>query len=229
MGEEEAVLQIHSSFKELFTRIFEESKEALEIYDKPQWNNLPSNPLFSATYLTRLLKLYMPTAPIWSNLLLGNFANRYGYKSNSTRTPCSCHVGRTTGVSESRMRVLKDAILGHKIYSRIDEVVTKLGESVEAVEFQFADFIFMKNNKNRVLPAVKQSKSRESWAKRVKTTVSKVGIYTSESPRLNLTTMMNIQLLGQNDDKNLGNLSITEEKNHRQVHVESRLSSILKK
>jgi hypothetical protein len=206
LGEEEAVLQIESE-------IYEQSKETMKIYDEPQWNNLPNNPLFSATYLTRLLKLYMPTAPIWSNLLLGNFMHRYGYKSNSTRAPCSCHFGRTTGVSESRMRVLKEAILSHKVYSRIDEVVTKLGESIEAVEFQFSDFIFMKNNKNHALPTTKQKKAGENWAKRIKTTASKLGMYTSESPQLNLTGMMNTQLLGQNDDENLGNVSVIKE-NH---------------
>ncbi|CAF5057256.1 unnamed protein product, partial [Rotaria magnacalcarata] len=63
-----------------------------------------------------------PTAPIWSNLLLGNFGQRYGYSLNSTVPPCSCHLGRTTGASESQMRVLKEAILSKKIYSRIDEV-----------------------------------------------------------------------------------------------------------
>ncbi|CAF1667456.1 unnamed protein product [Adineta ricciae] len=110
LGEEDAVLQIESPFNELFTRIYEECKETLKVYDEPQWNNLPNNPLFSAAYLTRLLKLYMPTEPIWSNLLLGNFTSRYGYNSNFATVPCCCHTGRTTGVSESRMRVLKEAI-----------------------------------------------------------------------------------------------------------------------
>ncbi|CAF1647365.1 unnamed protein product, partial [Adineta ricciae] len=203
LGEEDAVLQIESPFKELFTKIYEECKETLKVYDEPQWNNLPNNPLFSATYLTRLLKLYMPTAPIWSNLLLGNFTSRYGYNSNFATVPCCCHTGRTTGVSESRMRVLKEAILRRKVYSRIDEVVTKLGESIEAVECQFADFIFMKNNKNHVLPATKQKKAAETWAKRTKTTASIHEGYTSGSPNLNLTGMMNARLLGQNDDENL--------------------------
>ncbi|CAF4983965.1 unnamed protein product, partial [Rotaria magnacalcarata] len=53
----------------------------------------------------------MPTAPIWSNLLLGTFAQRYRYSSNLVVPPCSCHFGRTTGKSESQMRVLKEAIL----------------------------------------------------------------------------------------------------------------------
>ncbi|UJR13060.1 hypothetical protein I4U23_000086 [Adineta vaga] len=212
LGEEETVLQIESSFKGLFTRIYEESKEAMKIYDEPQWNNLPSNPLFSATFLARLLKLYMPTAPIWSNLLLGNFKHRYGYKSNFEAAPCSCHTGRTTGVSESRMRVLKEAILSRKVYARIDEVVTKLGENIGAVECQFADYIFMKNNKNHVLPASKQKKAGENWAKRLKTAADNAIGYTSGSPQLNLTGMMNTRLLGQNDDENLGNVSIISEK-----------------
>ncbi|CAF5148545.1 unnamed protein product, partial [Rotaria sp. Silwood1] len=102
---------IESSFKSLFITIYQQCKDLLKIYDASEWKDLPANPLFSAAYLSRILKLYMPTAPIWSNLLLGNFAQRYGYSLESAVSPCSCHFGRTTGVSESQMRVLKEAIL----------------------------------------------------------------------------------------------------------------------
>ncbi|CAF1177568.1 unnamed protein product, partial [Rotaria magnacalcarata] len=146
---------IESSFKKLFITIYQENKDLLKSYDAPEWQHLSANPLFSAAYLSRILKLYMPTAPIWSNLLLGTFAQRYGYSSNLVVPPCSCHFGRTTGKSESQMRVLKEAILSKKIYSRIDEVVSKLGDTIEAVEIQFADFILIKRTKSRVLPAKK--------------------------------------------------------------------------
>ena len=194
-GEEEAILHIESSFKQIFTTIFQQSKKILKIYDEPQWENLPNNPFFSATYLTRLLELSMPTAPIWSNLLLGNFMHRYDYATTSAQPPCVCHFGRTTGVSESRMRVLKEAILNQKVYSRVDEVVTKLRETIEAVEFQFADYVFIKKIKNNILPAKKQKPAEERWNKR-KTTSRSTGIYTSEKPLINLVAMMNTRLLG---------------------------------
>lgn len=82
-SEEDNVLYMESSFKELFASIYKQCKDVLKVYDEPQWENLPNNPLFSASYLKHLLKLYIPTAPVWSNLLLGNFAERYGYPSNS--------------------------------------------------------------------------------------------------------------------------------------------------
>ncbi|UJR38869.1 hypothetical protein I4U23_031537 [Adineta vaga] len=128
LGEEDALLYLESSFKKSFTTIFQQCKELLKIYDTDQWKHLQSNPLFSAAFLTRLLKLYMLTATLWSNLLLGNFAHRYGYSSASTIPSCSCHFGRSTGVSKSRMRVLKEAILNNKVYSRVDEVI---GNEVE--------------------------------------------------------------------------------------------------
>ena len=112
--------------KELFTPIFEECKESLKVYDADQWGYLPNNPLFSATYLNHILKLYMPTAPIWSNLLLDNFVHRYGYTSVSIVPACSCHFGRTTGSFKSQMRVLKEAVLQNKIHARINEVASKL-------------------------------------------------------------------------------------------------------
>lgn len=161
IGEEEAVLSIQSSFKEFFTKTYHQCKELIKVYDSPPWDNLPANPLFSALYLQRLLKLYMPMAPIWSNLLLGNFIHRYGYLTNTSAPPCSCHFERTTGVSESQMRVLKEAILKNKIYSRIDEVVSRLGDPIEAVAIQFADCASTRKNKMRILPTKKQKPAEE--------------------------------------------------------------------
>lgn len=202
---------MESSFKELFIKIYQQCKDSLKIYDAPQWDDLSTNPLFSAAYLARILKLYMPTAPIWSNLLLGNFSQRYGYSTSSSLPQCSCHFGRTTGTSESQMRVLKEAVLSKKIYSRIDEVVSKLGETIEAVEIQFADYIMMKKTKSRLLPAKKQKPIEEQWNKRKKTGKT-VGIYTSQKPPINLVAMMNNRLLGRNDDANLGKYILKKKK-----------------
>lgn len=193
---------MESSFKEFFHNIYQQSKELIKIYDSPSWGNLPANPLFSAIYLQRVLKFYMPTAPIWSNLLLGNFIQRYGYSSTSILPPCLCHFGRTTGVSESQMRVLKEAVLKHKIYSRIDEVISKVGDMIEAVEIQFADHALKQNSKNLILPAKKQKPAGEGWDRHMKT--SDAGGYTSGKPHLNLISMMKTRLLGQNNDSSLG-------------------------
>ncbi|CAF1364689.1 unnamed protein product [Adineta steineri] len=199
LGEEEAVANMESSFKALFTSIYQETKEILKHYNNQQWQELPPNPLFSAGYLIRLLKQYMGIAPIWSNLLLGNFAQRYDYSSNDVRTPCMCHVGRTTGVSESQMRVLKETILHKKVYTRVDEVISLMGETIEAIEIQFTDYIFMNKQKNRVLPAKRHKPAQEAWNKR-KPTKKQKGVYTSEKPPSNLVHMMNSQLLKKNDD-----------------------------
>lgn len=193
-----------SSFKELFRGIYQETINLIKEYDGPEWNQLPSNPLFSIVFLQRLLKLYMPTAPIWSNLLLGNFFQRYGYsKPDSVAAPCLCHFGRTTGVSESRMRVLKETVLKNKKYSRVDQVISKIGETIEAIETQFSDHTLNPKRKMRILPAIKQKPAEESWNKKKKPTRT-TGVYTSEKPPVNLMTMMNKRLLGQNDDIKLG-------------------------
>ncbi|CAF1029304.1 unnamed protein product [Rotaria sordida] len=194
---------IESSFKTLFITIHQQCKDLLKIYDASEWKDLSANPLFSAAYVSRILKLYMPTAPISSNLLLDNFAQRYGYSLESVISPCSCHFGRTTGVSESQMRVLKEAILSKKIYTRIDEVISKLGETIEAVEIQFADFMLIKRTKSRLLPANKLKKIEEPWNKRKKIAKPATGIYTSTKPSMNLMAMVNTRLLGRNDDVNL--------------------------
>ena len=94
----------------------------------------------------------------------------------------------------------------------MDEVVTKLGESIEAVECQFTDFIFMKNNKNHVVPVIKLKKAGEAWVKRTKTTDSNREGYTFGSPNLNLAGMMNARLLSQSNNENLDNVFMMKEK-----------------
>lgn len=160
LGQEEAVLSTTSSFKELFSNICQESKSLIKEYDTPTWNKLPVNPLFSAGFVQKLLKLYMPFAPIWSNLLLGNFLQRYGYSTTkSISNQCSCHYGRTTGVSEAQMRVLKEAVLKHKVYSRVDQVISQISENIEAIEIQFADHALNPTVKMCLLPAKKTKAS----------------------------------------------------------------------
>ena len=204
LGEEEALLSMPSSFKELFQNIYQEPNGLIKEYDAPEWNTVSSNPLFSAIFSKRLLKFYMPTAPIWSNLLLGNFLQRYGYSDTEPiATSCSCHFGRTTGVSELQMRVLKEAVLTNKTYSRVDQVIGKIGEMIEAIETRFADHASNPKTKMRILPVKKQKPAEESWNKRKKSSRS-TGVYTSEKPPVNLITMMNKRLLDQNDDDNLG-------------------------
>ena len=173
-------------------------------YDTPTWKKLPPNPLFSAVFLQKLLKFYMPFAPIWSNLLLGNFLQRYGYSTTkSIGNQCSCHYGRTTGVSEAQMRVLKEAILKHKVYSRVDQVISKISENIEAIEIQFADHALNPKVKMRILPTKKQKPAEETWNKRKKTRKT-TGVYTSEKPPVDLITMMHRRLLEEQDDKKLG-------------------------
>ena len=120
-------------------------------------------------------------------------------------SPCSCYFGRTTGVSEPQMRLLKEIILNKNMYTRIDEVISKSGETIEVVEIQFADFISIKRTKNRLLSANKQKKIEEQWNKRTKTAKPATGVYTSTKPSMNIMAMVNTHLLGRNDDVNLGN------------------------
>ena len=210
LGEEDALLSMTSSFKEMFQNIYQESNGLIKEYDAPEWDSLSSNPLFSAIFLKRLLKLYMPIAPLWSNLLLGDFLQRYDYsETKSIAAPCSCHFGRTTGVSESQMRVLKEAVLTNKVDSRVDQVIGKIDEVIEAIETRFADHASNPKTKMRILPAKKQKPAEESWNKRKKASRT-TGVYTSEKPTVNLITMMNKRLLSQNDDDNLGKVSRNE-------------------
>lgn len=101
------------------------------------------------------------------------------------------------------MRVLKETLLKNKVYSRVDQVVSKIGETIEAIETQFSDHTLNPKRKMRILPAIKQKPAEESWNKRKKAART-TGLYTSEKPPTNLMSMVNKRLLGQNDDIKLG-------------------------
>ncbi|CAF4360087.1 unnamed protein product, partial [Rotaria magnacalcarata] len=55
---------------------------------------------------------------------------RYGYRPAELIERCGCHNSRTTGISESRLEVIKHTVLQSEVTSRIDQVVQILGFNI---------------------------------------------------------------------------------------------------
>jgi hypothetical protein len=122
------------------------------------------NPYYSPVYLKRILTLYLSTAPLWSNLMMGNLV-RYGYQNFEPIEHCGCHNSRTTGISESRMKVVKRTILGGEVSSRIDQVVQKLGSNIRQTEMNYCSHYLLNLTRNKSGRA-KQILAEEGWNKR---------------------------------------------------------------
>ena len=122
------------------------------------------NPYYNPDYLKYILNIYLPIAPIWSNLMMGNLT-RYGYQSANPVEHCGCHNSRTTGISESRLKVIKHTVLHGEVSSRIDQVAQKLGSHIRETEINYSNYYLLNLTRNRSVHA-KKLLAEEPWNKR---------------------------------------------------------------
>ncbi len=148
MSEEDDVKQSESPFRDYFTKIYDDKIINCATFESDEYKKLLENPYYSPNYLKNILSLYLPVAPIWSNLMMGNLS-RYGYRSVEPIEHCGCRNSRTTGISESRMKVVKRTILYNKVYSRVDQVVQKLGERIRETEINYSNHYLLNLTRNR--------------------------------------------------------------------------------
>ncbi|CAF4885500.1 unnamed protein product, partial [Rotaria magnacalcarata] len=69
---------------------------------------------------------------------MGNLG-RYGYRNVEPIQHCGCHNSRTTGISESRLKVIKHTVLQGEVSSRIDQVVQILGSNIRQTEINYSN------------------------------------------------------------------------------------------
>jgi hypothetical protein len=141
------------------------------------------NPYYNPTYLKRILSLYLPVAPIWSNLMMGNLA-RYGYEFVEAIEHCGCHNSRTTGISESRMKVVKQTILGGEVSSRVDQVVNKLGSRIREIEINYASHLIRNLTRNKTVRG-QNILATEPWNKRISSQPRTTSTF-SQQPKVSL-------------------------------------------
>ena len=114
ISEQKALEQSSSSFRDHFQSIYDAKLNDCAVFAAKQYRSLTENPYFNPTYHKRILSLYLPASPIWSNLMMGNLS-RFGYHEMTEPVEhCGCHNSRTTGLSESRMKLVKKTFLAVK-------------------------------------------------------------------------------------------------------------------
>jgi hypothetical protein len=185
--EENDINQSESPFRDYFTKIYDDKIVNCAIFETEEYKIHMENPYYNPAYLKHILSLYLPVAPIWSNLIMGNLA-RYGYQTVEPIEHCGCHNSRTTGISESRMKVTKNTVLGGEVSSRIDQVVQKLGSQIRQIEINYSNHYLQNLTRNR--NARKRNLlAEESWNKRGPSKPSTTSIY-SEKPKVSLTNQV---------------------------------------
>ncbi|CAF1324255.1 unnamed protein product [Adineta steineri] len=187
ISEQHALEESDSPFRDYFTKIYNDKVEDCGSFTGADSNKYMENPYYNPAYLKRMLTLYLSTAPIWSNLMMGNLA-RYGYRDLEPIEHCGCHNSRTTGISESRMKVVKNTVLGGEVSSRIDQVVQKLGSNIRQTELNYSSHYVLNLTRNQSKRA-KKILAEESWNKRGLPPPTTTSIY-SEKPKVSLVAQL---------------------------------------
>ncbi|CAF1130482.1 unnamed protein product [Rotaria sordida] len=186
VSEQNAIDESKSPFRDYFSKIYDDQTQTCATFTDENFQKYMENPYYSPTYLKHILSLYLRTAPIWSNLMMGNL-ERYGYRTTETIEHCGCHTSRTTGISESRLKVIKHTVLRGEVSSRVDQVVQILGSNIRQTEINYSNHYLLNLTRNRSKRA-KKLLAEEPWNKRAPppTTTS---IY-SEKPKLSLVAQV---------------------------------------
>ncbi|CAF3629052.1 unnamed protein product [Rotaria sp. Silwood1] len=114
-------------------------------------------------------------------------AKRYGYRATKTIEHCDSHTNRTTGISESRLKVIKHTILRGEVSSRVDQVVKTLGSNIRQTEINYSNHYLFNLTRNRSVRA-KKLLAEETWNKRAPSPTT-TSIY-SEKPKLSLVAQV---------------------------------------
>ncbi|CAF4316724.1 unnamed protein product [Rotaria socialis] len=187
ISEQNACDESESPFRDYFTSVFNDQKTKCAMFANENFQKYNENPYYNPDYLKCILSLYLSVAPIWSNLLMGNLG-RYGYRNFEPIQHCGCHNSRTTGISESRLKVIKHTVLQGEVSSRIDQVVQILGSNIRQAEINYSNHYLLNLTRNRSMRA-KKLLAEEPWNKRGPPAVTTTSIY-SQKPKVSLVAQV---------------------------------------
>jgi Ubiquitin carboxyl-terminal hydrolase/Ulp1 protease family, C-terminal catalytic domain len=128
-------------------------------------SDFPANRFYNVPILEQILKLYMPTIPLWTGVLVPVCVNPCTKTCRHT-VPANVTFPRTTGSQEQRFSVLKQLMLGGKSTLRLDEFTHILKNLYTATEKEFVISYLQRRRKQT--PKVTQTPVHEQWAKKRK-------------------------------------------------------------
>lgn len=181
LSEEDDIKQSESPFRDHFTKIYDEKVKYCAIFESDQYKIHAENIFYNPNYLKHILSSYLPVAPIWSNLMMGNLG-RYGYQNVEPIEHCGCHNSRTTGISESRMKVTKNTVLFGEVSSRVDQVAQKLGHRIRQMEVNYSNNYLLNLTRNRDASKYKLC-AEEPWNKKTTSSRKNTSVF-SKPPKV---------------------------------------------
>ncbi|CAF4487012.1 unnamed protein product, partial [Rotaria sp. Silwood2] len=191
ISEKNATDESESPFRDYFTKIYDDQTKTCATFMDDNFQKFMENLYYNPTYLKRILSLYLPIAPIWRNLMMGNL-ERYGYQFTEMIEHCGCHYSRTTGVLESRLKVIKHTVLRGEVSSRVDQVVQILGSKVRETEINYSYHYLINLTRNRSV-RVQKLLAEEPWNKHAPPPSTTASRY-SEPPRLSFVAQVKTAL-----------------------------------
>ena len=159
--EAEYLSAIPSSFKVFFKDQVERLRGLVADAESQDIHVLCSNPDSNEVLLDKVVKDYLPTCILWSNILVGDLS-RYKFNDKKSyreyKTEIS-NIPKTTGHAEQRMGVMKNIQLGKKKINRVDEFISILAHDLKGIERSYVD------HSTRITGRKRQGKDRVSSAR----------------------------------------------------------------
>lgn len=139
-------------------------KSVRQDINKQFFIEVPGNKRYSKILLEKIQKLFIPTLPLWSNLLIGDLS-RHG--TSDVYSKCRHHLlDRGNTKIEKRFQILKNIALDGRSTKRLDELSVQIKEHVTAVQ----NLAVLKSVKPGKKPVARKGRSaktvEESWDKR---------------------------------------------------------------
>ncbi|CAC5390125.1 unnamed protein product [Mytilus coruscus] len=133
--------------------------------DQQFFIEVPGNKRYSPVLAEKIHKLYMPTLPLWSNLLLGDLS-RHGTSEVylSFHPPKECVRGNAK--IEKRFQILKDIQLHGSTTKRLDEISVKIKDHITTVQELAALKSVKQGGKQKSRTGRSTKTVEESWDKR---------------------------------------------------------------
>ncbi|CAC5378791.1 unnamed protein product [Mytilus coruscus] len=101
--------------------------------DQQFFIELPGNKRYSPVLAEKIHKLYMPTLPLWSNLLLGDLSRHGTSEVFLSFRPPEMLVRRNAKIKK-RFQILKDIQLHGSTTKRLDEISVKIKDHITTVQ-----------------------------------------------------------------------------------------------
>jgi len=130
-------------------------------------SNLPGNKFNNVMLCEKILKLYMPTLPLWSSILICKQLSFDDSRCQHTHPVAVCkQVLCTTGRHEQQFTILKTLMLGSRTNLRMDEFSQILHDLFLATEKDFVVMYLRQHHKR--MSKCNTAPMQEIWAKKNK-------------------------------------------------------------